>query len=397
MTHPASDHWRKLSPSDGHYGFGYYDRNPWNHDDSLHLALKMPQSERLPKPGEPAVVGVIERETGHFQPLADTRAWNHQQGAMTQWLPDQSDRLIFNDVDARTGKLVTRCIDLRGTVLRTDDRPVYILSPNGRWGASLNFARVPRRGYSYADAGFEAGPPDMDGDGVFLTDMHTGESRLIISYRQMFDGHPAPFLAEGCHVWLNHIMFNRDTSKLMFLMRHCADVDTPYPWQTHLYTAELDGGGLVCVMPDPYWKWVSHHIWGRTPGEILIDANWRGQGHEYVVFDERIRPIQARRVSPGMGPCGHLIFSPDGTRLLADTYEIDGWQTLAMVDTQSGDHQVIGRFAHPDRDSLNHDIRCDLHPKWNHDGSLISIDSLHDGMRGIYIRPCLTDCLPEST
>ena len=23
--------WKKLSPSDGHYFFGYYDRNPWNH------------------------------------------------------------------------------------------------------------------------------------------------------------------------------------------------------------------------------------------------------------------------------------------------------------------------------------------------------------------------------
>ena len=388
MPHDTPESWRKLSPSDGHYGFGYYDRNPWNADASLHLAIKMPQSERIPQRGERAQVGVIERETGRFHSLAQTRAWNHQQGAMTQWLPGGGDRFVFNDFDELSGRLITRCVDVKGRSVRTFDRPIYVLSPDGRWGASLSFARIPRRGYSYADAGFDETPPDADGDGIFLTDMRSGESRLCVSYRQIFDAHPARFLAEGCHSWLNHILFNRDATKLLFLLRHTAEVDRPYPWQTHLFTAATDGSDLACVMPDVYWKWVSHHIWGRTPGEILIDANWRGKGNEYVVFDERTRPMRATRVSPGLGPCGHLIFSPDGKRILADTYEMDGWQTLALVRTDTGELEVIGRFAHPGPEALVHDVRCDLHPKWNHDGTLISVDTLHDGMRGIYIRSC---------
>ncbi|NMD87060.1 hypothetical protein HF882_10730 [Victivallis vadensis] len=46
--------WKKITPDDGHYFFGYYDRNPWNCDGSRHLALKAPQCERQP-PGDPRI------------------------------------------------------------------------------------------------------------------------------------------------------------------------------------------------------------------------------------------------------------------------------------------------------------------------------------------------------
>ena len=35
--------WRKLSPDDGHFFFGYYDRNPWDGEIRRHLVLKIPQ------------------------------------------------------------------------------------------------------------------------------------------------------------------------------------------------------------------------------------------------------------------------------------------------------------------------------------------------------------------
>ena len=31
------------------------------------------------------------------------------------------------------------------------------------------------------------------------------------------------------------------------------------------------------------------------------------------------------------------------------------------------------------------DLRCDLHPRWNEDGSMISFDSTHEGQRAVYI------------
>ena len=382
MTPPLN--WTKLSPSDGHYCFGYYDRNPWSPGNQLHLALKVPQSERLPQRGERAEVGVIERKTRSFRSLATTRAWCHQQGAMTLWLPHREGCFIFNDWDEKEGRLLARICSVEHGIVGSYTRPIYTLSPDGRWGASLSFARIPRRGYSYADAVLDTSLPDEDGDGIFIVDMLTGESHLAVSYGQMFEKHPARYLMEGRHTWLNHIIFNCDSTKILFLLRHCESLETPYPWQTHMYTVGVDGSDVACPLPDFYWKWISHQIWGRTPGEVLVDANWQGRGNEYVVFDERTRPIQAERVSRGMGPHGHLIFSPNGKQMLADTYPVKGIQTLAMVDSASGDLQKIGEFKHEQPAHYHEDVRCDLHPRWSPDGSLVTVDSIHDGHRGIY-------------
>jgi len=80
--------WIKLSPNDGHYFFGYYDRFPWDMTGRYHLALKVGQCERLPLPGEKAEIGLLDRENpGIFEKLVEPRAWCHQQGSMTLFLP----------------------------------------------------------------------------------------------------------------------------------------------------------------------------------------------------------------------------------------------------------------------------------------------------------------------
>lgn len=44
--------WLCLTPDPGHYLFGYYDRCPWNADNTKHLALKVGQCEKLPERGK---------------------------------------------------------------------------------------------------------------------------------------------------------------------------------------------------------------------------------------------------------------------------------------------------------------------------------------------------------
>lgn len=381
--------WRKIAPSDGHhYFFGYYDRVPWNADNTFHLALKVEQRERLPERGERAEVGVIETASGRYERLTTTRAWCHQQGAMTLWLNHRPGSFIYNDWDEGDEKLVARIFDLNTGRAGRYERPVYAMSPNGRWGATLNFGRIPRRGYSYADTPLDTSVVDADKDGIFVIDLHSGESRLAVTYRHMFDLHPAPYLMEGQHVWLNHIIFNWDSSKVLFLLRH-QPKDSLHKggWKTYMYTANIDGSNLVCPLPDFYWSGaISHQIWGRTPHEILIDANWSGKGSDYVVFDERTVPLRASRISRGLGPAGHLNFSPDGRRMLADTYSDNGVQRLGLVDVATGGVTEIGRFRHEQPADCPGDVRCDLHPRWSNDGSLISVDSIHNGTTGIWIR-----------
>jgi hypothetical protein len=189
------------------------------------------------------------------------------------------------------------------------------------------------------------------------------------------------------YCWLNHAGFNSDSSRVMVLFRQCRNPLDLQEWRTHLFTMNIDGSDLRCVLPDIYWRnsAISHQLWGRTPGEILLDAEWRGQGHEYLVVDENDRDLRSVRISPGMGPMGHLIFSPDGKWLAADTYpDGEGIQTLAMVRVADGELKAIGRFNH--RWPIECvDVRCDLHPRWSQDSKLLTVDTIHEGERKIYM------------
>ena len=383
--------WKKLTPDDGkHYFFGYYDRIPWNRDQTKHLALRVDQDDRIPERGETAELGYVTPDKQEFVSLTTTRAWCHQQGCMNLWLKHRPDCFVYNDYEEETDRIVARIFEVGKGIVGKYERPIYTISPDGRWAASLDFARIPRRGYSYADAILPAEKriPDLDNDGIFLMDLYTGESKLIVSYRQMEAIHPVSYMLPDVYWWLNHIIFNCDSTQLLFLFRCCKNPITPWApmWHTYMYTVNLDGSNLQCTLPQVYWKgMISHQIWGRTPDEILIDCKWADEAYDYVVFDNRIRPPQAKRIAKGQGPMGHLVFSPDGEWMLADTYIEEGYQSLALVKAATGEVRVIGKFRN---DGPFGETRCDLHPRWSADGSKITVDAKHDGKRAIYYLEC---------
>ncbi len=388
--------WVNLTPEAGHFTFGYYDRCPWDLENRYHLALRIPQQTRLPQPGETADIGYIDRETRSFQKVGETLAWCHQQGAMTLWLAHQPRTFVYNDFVKESGswRPIARIHSLDDGEIAQYQVPLYTISPDGRWGVTLNFNRIPRRGYTYALAPLprEAPKPDLDGDGLILVDLQTGSTRLIASYRQLIAAHPFSYdldLPSGgrVYMWLNHAIFNVDASRVMVLFRYAPQMEPPRPWRTFMYTMRLDGSDLRCSLSDLHWRngAISHQIWGRNPEEILVDADWGGRGHEYVVFDETHHPLQAHRISGGMGPAGHLNFAPDGRWMVADTYpNADGVQRLALVYAKTGDWVELGRFLHR-TPGAEGDMRCDLHPRWSADGRFLTVDSIHAGDRKIYM------------
>ena len=383
--------WQRITPEDDHYFFGYYDRCPWDPAQVLHLTMRVGQCERLPERGETADIGTVDRG-GNYRKLVTTRTWCHQQGAMELFLPRHPGRLIYNDFDEASGHVVCRVFEIGRGIVDTLKEPVYSISPDGRYAASLDFARIPRRGYSYADAvlSADAWPRDPDHAGLRLIDLETGESRMIASYRRMIAEHPFGYELQSQRIWLNHAIFNCDGTRILWLFRQAPvnyDPRTLF-WKTFMYTAKLDGSDTRCILPEGYWdKQISHQIWGRTPHEVLVDANWTGSGHHAIVFDDDRLPFIARKVADSHGRMAHMVFSPDGSKLLADSYpDENGRQTLALIDCATGKMEIIGIFNHrPEKPGIG-ETRCDLHPRWSRDGKTVTVDSIHDGRhRGIYL------------
>lgn len=388
--HPELD-WINLTPEAGHYLFGYYDRCPWDNLNRLHLAIRVPQQDRIPAVGEKADVGIVERETRKFNRLAQTEAWNHQQGAMTLWLRHRPGCFVYNDFDMNSGQFVARIYDIAKGAAGEYDTPIYAISKDGKWGVTLNFARIPRRGYSYARAflpkDYKDGL-DLKNDGLFLINMRTGEKRLIASYEQIMEIIPYPYDLANKYCWINHAVFNCDSSRVMVLFRYATDT-SGWPYRTFMYTMNIDGSELICSLPDIYWRngAITHQMWGRTPREILVDADWCDKGHQFIVFEENVQPIIGKKISDGFGPLSHLLFSPDSRWIVADTRVWnDGYVRLGLVDVTSGQLKEIGRFHYWRENVITDDMtRCDLHPRLSDDGSLITVDTIHSGERKIFM------------
>ena len=383
--------WRRVTPNDGNdYFFGYYDRNPWDNTVSRHLTLKVPHINRLPQADEPAEIGYITPD-GTYTGVVKTRVWCHQQGCMSLFLPFLENSFIYNDYDDKNG-IVSRIFEIGKGVVKTFDRPIYAITPDGRKAVSLNFSRIPRRGYSYTltPLSSDRHPANLSADGIWIMDLETGKAELTVSYQDMLAVHPSPYGIDGRHIWLNHAIFNCDGSRVLWLFRTIDNVTDPQ-WRTYMYTSSIGGGDAECILPDVYWRnrGVTHQIWGRTPREILVDADWEALGNAAVVFDESRRPFTAREIAPAWRDPSHMVFSPDGQWLLADScLGVDelNRRGLLLIDPENGNSVELGRFMmNLPKDAPAADVRVDLHPRWSRDNRYCTVDALHEKTRGIYL------------
>jgi len=360
-----------------HHFFGYYDKDQWDPSGRYILALETRFADRPPGPDDYATVGLIDLEKpDKFEPLARTRAWNWQQGAMLQWLPGTSERLvIYNDRIEET--FVSIILDIDRGKRRELPRPIYALSRDGKLALSLNFSRVHRLrpGYGYAgipDPGERKNHPDDDG--IFLMDLETGESRLIISLQQIASLEPDETM-KGFGHWFNHLLFNTDSSRFIFLHRWQKPDGW---WWTRMFTANRDGSDIYCVASDGM---VSHFDW-KDSKYILAWARRHPIGDRYFLFEDRSR--NAEVVGEGiLTTDGHCTFSPDRNWILTDTSPEKDMRALLLYRPADDLLVEIGRFYSPEH--LQGEIRCDLHPRWSRDGKEVCIDSAHEGARQIYL------------
>lgn len=401
-----------------HHFFGYYDKCPWDATGRYILAMEVDFMDRLPGPDDVAVIGLIDLDNNNcFLPVAETRAWNWQQGAMLQWVPSASERLVvYNDRDGDS--FVSVLLDVESGERRVLPLPVYALSHDGRSALSLNFARLhhARRGYGYAGVPdpWQDDPCPKD-DGIYLMDLTTGGHRLVLSMTEVARFGADTLASDTVH-WVDHLQFNPNDTRFCFLHRYQLRNNKESFLYTQLFTAEPDGSNLYCLVDQgmvSHFDWYNEHqllAWtrqGKTVGAVQ-----RSSLFSYRVFRRMLTtyrrlgvPGWVRRQIYGDGfyllaDCsrktetvgrgillsdGHCSYSPDRSWILTDTYpDQEHEQTLILYNPRDQRRIVIGRFySLPELERTP--MRCDLHPRWNRDRTQVCIDSTHDGGRQIYV------------
>ena len=157
-------------------------------------------------------------------------------------------------------------------------RPVAGLTNDGRKAFSLNYARMRqcRRVVGYAgvdDPNIDV--PHPDDDGLFLLDLETGASELLVSFAQAFELNPDADLRHRS-MWFNHTTVNTDDTRVSW---HACYNPAAGPRRgvrtSAFFVANLDGSGAGLPHPLPprlaprlagprSGSWYGPTWWGRV-------------------------------------------------------------------------------------------------------------------------------------
>lgn len=396
-----------------HSFFGYYNKSNFSPDDRFLLGNRTPLFTGDLTGHETAEVGFFDLHNGdRWTKLGETTAWNWQMGCQLQWVGN-TGQAIFNTRARTPAGPANVYPDFRSTVVdpTTGERrelplPIYVMAPDGSFALTVNYSRfiATHRTIGYpatiAEPVLALAPDD---DGIHRMDIATGESRLILSLRDLTQHRPVPSMDKAMH-WITHMEVNPSGTRFLFIHRWTERPEDEFCYLHRLYTINGDGSDLRLLedtdhpLPqlaadyDPAghgtfdyekspWQ-ISHPLW-RSDHEVIVWGPHEGEIH-YQMYDDRTGA--ALSVGPDvLTENGHMTYSADGRWMLSDTYPdaTTNQRILFLFDAKTGLRYDLGQFHTPP--DLGKHNRCDLHPRWSRDNRRVCIDSVHEGPRQMYL------------
>ncbi len=411
----------KISETTGkHHFFGYYDICPWNAEGEKILAHEVDFIDRMPMGNEPAGIGYFTKKEG-FKKIAETTAWNFQQGARLQWLSGRGNQVIFNSRE--DDGFISTILDIETGKKKTLPAPIYAVHFSGEYALSLNFARLNWvGGYGYP------GIPDKNkdnfapkDDGIYKIDLKTGASHLIFSIAEIANFKNS--LKINSPHYLTMMLFNPRGDRFAFLHRFKLPDGGIH---TRLFTANPDGTGLYLSAEGTlsHFDWFipsnvegfsddQIFVWGRKRSTLInlrkknvfnspilkpLLSFARKQkgflrhqilGDQLLLFKDKagyVGSIGENKITED----GHFTRYKDTDWILGDTYpDKNHFRDLFLFNLKTKEKLILERFYSlvekvPESWDLSA-MRSDLHPRFSRDGKQVCIDSVHEGTRQIYV------------
>ncbi len=390
-------------------------------------ATRLLHEDRQATPGEEAEVVLVDLQEGTSRVVAVTKGFDSQLGAQAQWGATDNE-LFFNDLDIKTWRAFGVRLDPVSGVRRALEGPVFEVSRDGRYAASICLARsaLTQRGYGVVVPA-EILPWNHGAardDGVYLTDVQTGRCRLIASFKDIADACgekvlPAePERGGGYHG--HQISWNPQGTRLML----CMAWDYPQPptantlrCEISLITMRPDGSDIQVAFPSRIWRRLAnrhHPCWLPDGDHISLNAVLDGKRMSLVsmrydgdgVSPEGLRPLadppsKTFMAYDGRGLThltktvlggGHPSMRADGRYVITDAYQRepctfgDGSVPLRLINIADDTEQNIVRIhsVPPFLDPLLA-LRVDPHPAWDRSGTRVAFNACPDGTRRVYV------------
>ncbi|GLP95124.1 hypothetical protein [Paraferrimonas sedimenticola] len=404
---------QKLGQSPYHHFFGYYNKSTWSRDGRYILANRVDMMTKDLGLEDCAEVGfyAADNPNGEFTSLGRTTTWNWQMGCQSQWLDQMPGRkAIFNVRDNNPNNpypdFASEIVDADSGERRRLPLPVYVTAQNSQYALCVDYRRL---FITHETIGYQA--PEQytqmslapEDDGIYYMDLATGEYRLVCTYHQLTNFHPVASMDKAAH-WVSHIEIAPDFKRVLFLHRWSERVEDETCFLHRLISMNPDGSEMYLLecsdhpipqLQDDFdanavgtfdyekseWQ-ISHPTWQGNE-HIMVWGPHQGSIHYHLYKD---KTQHADVVGEGvLDENGHMTYSPDGRWMVSDTYPDDTTheRILFLYDMKTDQRYDIGSFyADPNLGKIN---RCDLHPRWNHDGTQVCIDSVHENQRQMYL------------
>ena len=361
------DQWIGLTGAIDNIFFGYYDKSPWSKDMTKAVFHHLLNNEKTE-------IMIFDGAKQESQVVGKSTTWNLQQGSMAQWLPgEQPHQLIFNVLENQ--RLASKIIDLDREQESILPWPIQTLHPQKKEALTLNYKRLdrlrPEYGYAVDAENFDGNFAEED-DGIWLIDLDTAKSRLLLNLASLINHQPRPEMVSADHK-INHIIYSPTGKRFVFMHRWIGSQGK----FSRLYVADSQGNNLRLLLDD---RMVSHYSW-QDDNHLVTWARTNEAGDHYYLINVETGKWQI--IGEGVLDIygdGHPSFSPDRRWIITDTYpDRARQQHLLLFAVETGKLIEVGKFLEPL--AFNGPNRCDLHPRWSPDGNLISIDSSHEGKR----------------
>lgn len=375
----------------------FFDTSPVSPSGRYCALTQLPFEDRMPQPGDLASVVLVDLKTGHTRSVAETRGWDTQVGAHVQWGAD--DRCLFyNDLDPDTTQPFAVVTDPATGECRRLDGPVYMVSRDGTRGVCPDLRRMSRTQLGYgvilSDADMPANSVHASPeDGVYVIDVHSGRSRLLVSLEQIIeDARPAidttPY-GDGVF-YAFHTKWNDTATRIMVVLRYVHDGGEK---RAHcLATMKADGTDIRTAVPFSEWaaKGGHHPQWHPDNEHVLMNLKCDYETLRFV--QARYDGADLRALSERIVGSGHPSIHPNGRLLVTDAYNYegvafdDGSVPIRLVDLQEETCEDVVRIStEPVTRGESNALRVDPHPAWDRSFRYITFNGCEAGSRKVYI------------
>lgn len=365
-----------LGKDNEHYFVGYYDKDPVDFSGQDILCHKVDNQYSNDIEPKNAEIGLLSIDNNQFQLLTTTNAMNWQLGSRVQWL--NKNIIIFNDVIDNNQCSIKFDINTKKTLLQYQ-RPFWDISPDKKYGASLNFSRIKekRPGYGYIGN-------NIDNNTEVLTVFSLEDDSLIyyIRLEEIFEKVGFENITNE-DIYLNHIVWSPCSTKLMTIFHYENKKENRrmiYPVLIHLESKKID-----FLFEDGYF---SHHTWideNRILAYIKIDNNYC-----FAIWSKETGWEEIRDSMPKLD--GHPTYIKSIDKVVVDSYPNRlGIMSLYIGSLDQNDKldtiaTIVNNFQYKGAN------RCDLHPRVSNKYNLIVCDTpLKNGRKVLIIKGAIDE------